>query len=115
MNSEQLDFTMEFTNKVSNMAEELQLKLYDEAYDRLSRLRGDHNDLTGAAVRLEELVPGRDPRLFEARVVVYIRPENIAATEKDDVPLAALKSALTAVERQVREKRKRLREHYKQP
>lgn len=115
MNGEQLDFTMEFTNKVSHMTDELEVKLYDEAYDRLVRLRGDNNDLTGAAVKLEELIPERNPRLFEARVVVYIRPENIAATAKEEVPLMALKSALTAVERQVRDKRERLRERYKQP
>jgi ribosome-associated translation inhibitor RaiA len=47
--------------------------------------------------------------------VTYVRPSNIAATEKADNPMTALKGALNAVERQVREKRKRLKEHWERP
>ena len=50
-----------------------------------------------------------------ARVVVYIRPENIAGVAQDETAEKALRGALQAVERQVRERRDKLREPYKQP
>jgi hypothetical protein len=48
-------------------------------------------------------------------VVVYIRPENIAAVEKAESVEAALKGALAAIERQVREHRERLGATWQQP
>ncbi|HEX6385915.1 MAG TPA: hypothetical protein VF177_14690, partial [Anaerolineae bacterium] len=74
-----------------------------------------HNDLTGAAINMRQPAKGETSFLHEATVVVYCRPQNIAATEKKDNPTAALKGALSAVERQVREKRTRLKKHWQRP
>jgi ribosome-associated translation inhibitor RaiA len=71
--------------------------------------------MIGASVALEELTQEETPHVFEARVVAYIKPDNIAAIEKSDSALGALKGALSAVERQVREFRNKLGEPWKRP
>lgn len=81
-----------------------------EAESRLLALAEDHKDLVGASVTVEELTGGTTPHRYEATVVVFKRPDNVAATEKAETSEGALKGALSAVERQVRESRERLRE-----
>ncbi|MBN1312084.1 MAG: HPF/RaiA family ribosome-associated protein [Anaerolineae bacterium] len=109
----ELDFTIEFNSDVTGEATEMEL--FTEADERLRDLAGDHNDLTGAAITLRAPAHGKTPPVYEATVVVYARPENIAATEKTPDLNAAMKGALDAVERQVREKRDKFREHWKRP
>jgi len=55
------------------------------------------------------------PHTFQARVVAYMRPSNLAATEKADTPEGALKGALGALERQVRERRDELGKRWQRP
>jgi hypothetical protein len=69
----------------------------------------------GASVALDQPASGESPYLYQARVVVYARPEHIAATEKGADLHSTLKGALNAVERQVRERRAKLSEGWKQP
>ncbi len=109
------NFDFEFTNMAGDLGD-LEDKLRQEAEDRLRKLAKGHTDLTGAAVALElEDKAANTPYLIRARVVVYTRPEYIAGVEKADTPTAALSGALSAVERQVRAKREKLREDWKQP
>ncbi len=82
--------------------------------DRLGKLAGKHNDITGADVVVSEQTNASTPHWYRARVVVYIRPEYVAATKFGDNPGQALKEALGAVERQVHEQREKLRERWKQ-
>ena len=105
-----LDFTIEFQTGTSDLTEDLRT----EAEDRLRALASDHNDLTGAAVAVTEPSQG-DSYIYEARVVVYKRPKNLAAVEKDDTVEGALKGALAAMERQVREEREKRGEPWKRP
>jgi ribosome-associated translation inhibitor RaiA len=90
-------------------------RLRAEAYDRLLALTEGHTDIVGASVTLEELTAETTPHRYEAQVIVYIRPDNLAAVEKDERAELALKGALSAVERQVREFRNKLREQWKHP
>lgn len=64
---------------------------------------------------MEELTGSETPHSYQARVVVYMRPNDIAAVEKAPNPTTALQQALTTVERQVREYRQKLSERWKQP
>ncbi|MFZ6031363.1 MAG: HPF/RaiA family ribosome-associated protein [Chloroflexota bacterium] len=80
-----------------------------EAERRLRALREGHTDLVGAAVAIVELSNANTPHAYEVRVVVYTRPTYIAATEKGETSRQALKGALDALERQVRQKREKLR------
>lgn len=106
-----LDFTFEFHNEVESVGTEQEFELYREAQLRLRQLAESHHDLIGAAVTIEGLAQGPEtPYLYRCRVVLYARPENIAAESKEAKPTTALKQALAAIERQVREKRERLRE-----
>jgi hypothetical protein len=93
----------------------LEDELIVEADERLRSLAEGNDDMVGASVALEELTGGETPHFYQARVVAYIRPDNIVGVEKADSPDAALKSALTAVERQVRQRRDKLGKRWQQP
>ncbi len=90
--------------------------LRNEAETRLQRLAAGHSDMTGASVAVEQPAANKGTAfVYEVRVVAYTRPTNIVATETADLVQTALKKALSAVERQVREEREKLRERWKQP
>lgn len=87
----------------------------DMVENRLLSLAEGHTDLIGAAVAVRQPAREADPFIYEARIVVYTRPENMAAVKKDDTKEGALKAALNAIERQVREKREKLGQPWKRP
>jgi ribosome-associated translation inhibitor RaiA len=89
--------------------------LRSEAEGRLRELATGHTDLIGASVALEELSGSATPHRYEARVIAYMRPEDVVAVEKGKAAEVALKGALDAVERQIRQRRDKLREPWKQP
>lgn len=110
---EELDFTIEFNSQ--GLSDQLEAEMFAEADSRLRELAGDHNDLTGAAINVRRPAKTETSFIYEVTVVVYARPKHIAATEKEDDPVIALKNSLNAVERQVQKKREKLRERWKQP
>ena len=100
------DFDFEFYTKVKDPEDTMRM----EAVERLMTLAEGHRDMIGASVRVEPIAVGEEPaHLYEARVVAYTKPNHIAAREKDEIPMIALKNALSAAERQVREKREKMR------
>ena len=101
-----LEFDFEFYSEIPDPDDAFR----GEAEKRLLALTEGHDDLIGASVTMEELTGEATPHRYEATVVVFKRPDNVAATEKAETPEGALKGALSAVERQVRELRDRLRE-----
>lgn len=108
------EFDFEFYMEESpnpQLEEDLRL----EALTRLRELAEGHQDIIGASVAVEKPAKKETSFVFQARVVAYVRPENIAAVEKEDSPMAALQSVLDAVERQVRQKRGKLDEPWKRP
>ncbi|MFN2167704.1 MAG: HPF/RaiA family ribosome-associated protein [Anaerolineae bacterium] len=106
-----LDFHVDFYSEVENMPVDLEV----EANERLAALAKGHKDMIGASVGLDEVTGEETPHAYEARVVAYIKPDNIAATEQSEALEAALENALDALERQVREHRERLRDVHRQP
>ncbi len=110
---DELDFTLELNSEGLSQTEEG--RLFAEADSKLRSIAKGHTDLTGAAVSLKQPAHKQGPPVFEATVVAYVRPSNIAATEKADSPAMALKGALDGVERQIRKKRERLKKHWERP
>jgi ribosome-associated translation inhibitor RaiA len=108
-----LEFGFGFHNEAP-LPDRVEAELRAEAERRLRSLTEGHTDMTGASVAVEELTGAVTPHTYEARIVVYTRPENVVAVEKQEMVEGALKGALDAVERQVRERRDRLRETWKQ-
>lgn len=108
----ELDFTIEFNSPLDNTVE---MPLFTEADERLRALADDRDDMRGAAVNIRMPGKGEKGFLYEATVAVYMRPEQVAATEKHQEPRGALNGALSAVERQVREKRAKLKKRWEQP
>ena len=102
---------MEFYTEIENLGERTEEQLRAEAEERLRKLLAGHTDITGAAVALEQPAVRESAYVIRARVVAYTRPENIAGVATAENPILALKEALSAVERQVREKRERLRNY----
>lgn len=91
------------------------LDYYVMIEDRLQDLAKGHQDIVGAAATIEQPSGGNEtPYIFTASIVVYARPNYVNATEKHEDPTQALKGALDAVERQIRQTRKRLREEQRQ-
>lgn len=106
------DFDFEFYAGVSHV----DLELQDETERRLRELAADRNDIIGASVAVEEQARGEDlPHFYRARIVAFARPDNIVAVEKNETIERALREALGAVERQVRERREKLGEPWKRP
>jgi ribosome-associated translation inhibitor RaiA len=105
------DFDFESYSKVPDPGDVLRT----EALNRLLELAEGHDDIIGASVSVEELSGQTTPHQYEVRVVAFVRPDNITAVEKADTARGALKGALSAVERQVRESREKLRETWKRP
>jgi ribosome-associated translation inhibitor RaiA len=109
----ELDFTIEFNSDLDDTSFEEELFL--EADSRLQTLAKGHSDITGAAVTVRRPAVAETPPLHEATVVAYVRPNNMVGKEKQESAVGALKAALDAVERQIREKRDKLKESWKQP
>lgn len=103
-----LDFHFETDNRLSEDMDDL----LAEAEVRLQNLAAEHSDMIGAAVALRELTGERTLHSFEARVVAYIRPENVVAMNESETPGLALERAVDAVIRQVRARREVLRKPY---
>jgi hypothetical protein len=110
-----LDFTFEFHTGIPDLRDAFESELRAEAERQLLALAEGHTDLVGASVVLEQPAQAESAYLYQARVVVYGRPDQIAAVEKDETLEGALRGALDAVERQVRERREKLAERWKQP
>lgn len=109
---DELDFTIEFN---SNLHQQAEAGLFATADDHLRALAKGHDDLTGAAINIREPAKGEKGYLFEATVVVYARPQHVSATEKNEDVQIALKGALDAVERQIRDRRAKLRRRWERP
>lgn len=109
---DELDFTLELKTDLADQS--FEDALFDEAESRLLELRGDHDDITGAAVTIREEAAGETP-FYEATVIARVRPETIVGREKDHSPADGLNGALEAVERQVRDKRAKLGRPWEQP
>ncbi len=90
-------------------------QLREEVEERLHSLAKGHTDLIGASVTLDRPAHGETGFLYKASIVVYMRPENVYASEKQETGEGALKGALDAVERQVREIRNKLGKPWKRP
>ncbi|MFP4321199.1 MAG: HPF/RaiA family ribosome-associated protein [Anaerolineales bacterium] len=104
------DFPVEF--RAEGMQTDAQkADLYDYAEKELRNLAKGHTDITAANIDIKLPAEGRETNyIYEATVKLDVRPDNIVATEKEPNAYQALKGALKAAGRQVRDKRGRLRE-----
>jgi hypothetical protein len=105
--NQEFPFDFEFYNE-TNLPD---AEYYDTAYAQITDAAEGHNDITGASVSFKELSSEETPHAYQARVVLYVRPTNIAATEKMPSAMDALQNALDAAIKQVRKKREELSSH----
>lgn len=104
-----VDIPIEFNSEGPQLSVEMQ----DEIEDRILKLAEGHTDITGAAVSVSQPAETEVPFIVQARVIVYRRPKDVVSTKKDETVHGALKGAMDAVERQVREHRRKLSETWK--
>ncbi len=100
------DFYIDFNIETPDISPEFKR----EAEQQLRELAAAHSDLIGAAVSLERIVKTETPYLYQVRIVVYKRPQNIAVIKKDADPMLTLHDALNTLEENVRVSRKKLAE-----
>jgi len=100
-----------FDFELLNETDQPDAEFYEMAYEEITAVAEGHNDIVGASVSLEELSAEETPHAYQARVVLYVRPTNIAAAEKMPSAIDALQQALDSSIRQVREKREKLKNY----
>ncbi|MCB0061540.1 MAG: HPF/RaiA family ribosome-associated protein [Caldilineaceae bacterium] len=108
------EFTFEFQNEVQSLGSDLEDRMRTVAQERLQKLQRGHQDVVGAAVSLEQPAHAASDFIYESRVVVYAKPDNVAAHAKMGDPMGALKDAIDGVERQIRDRREKLRDRSRQ-
>jgi ribosome-associated translation inhibitor RaiA len=99
-----LDFYVDFNIEDQDIGNDFNL----EAEQRLRDLAAGHSDLIGASVSLEKIVEVESPYLYQVRIALYKRPDDIAVVEKESEPMIALNNALKALEEKVRTSREKL-------
>lgn len=99
------DFVVEYHSETHELNNELKEKLEH----RLDKLARRHRDITGASLAVHNISGDNRHHEFKVRLVVYHKPDNIAAIRKGDTVQNALLDAIDAIERQVREHRDRQR------
>jgi hypothetical protein len=105
--NKEFPFDFEFFNKTKLPDADF----YNTAYNQIMDAAEGHSDITGAAISLEELSSDETPHAYQARVVLYVRPNNLVATEVTPSALDSLQNALDAAIKQVRKKREQLSNH----
>lgn len=80
---------------------------------RIHKLARGHRDIAGASVAIERVSGANKHAEYKARLVVYCKPVNIAASRTQDSVRLAVSEALEAIERQVREQRERMRDRHR--
>ncbi len=81
--------------------------------NRINKLSRGHQDISGVSVALE-CVSGANKRAeYKARLVVYCKPTNIAASRTNESIYCAVTDTLEAVERQIRDQRERMRNRHR--
>ena len=102
-------FEIEYASDTPELTDALKAKVEK----RLKKLSNGHKDLTGASLAVDT-PSGANQRIeYRVRLVVYRRPDNVAAVRTDDSLSRALGNVLDAVERQVREQRERQRARHR--
>jgi ribosome-associated translation inhibitor RaiA len=102
------EFPIEYQTDVPLLTRELQ----DHIEERLLDLAAGNTDLKGASISVKAAAERNTP-LFQARILVHMQPDDVVAVEKDETLDGALRGAVKVIERQVRDKRKKLRETWK--
>jgi ribosome-associated translation inhibitor RaiA len=102
---------VEFNSEADGLSDELR----EKTLERLQELSADHTDIVGAAVTVKDIAKGSEPFRFEYKVVAFMRPDPVVASEKADNVRTAMTGALAALKRQVREKRTKRKEPWKRP
>lgn len=94
------DFEFEYHSEVTNLPDDLRPQIEE----RLRELSEGHKDVVGAAVSVTKMEGKQDvDHQHRARVVIYMKPENRVAVEKHESAEQALRKAVDAVVRQVRD------------
>jgi ribosomal subunit interface protein len=105
-----MDFPIEFTSDLDS--KEAEYHLYERIEQKFEEFSKGHRDITSASVIIEKPAQGRETTpIYEAKITVFMRPDNIAAVKTHETSEGALRAALDAIERQIRKKRDRLNDN----
>ena len=107
----ELDFHVDFNIELTNFDKNMLI----ESEQRLRALTENRNDFIGASISVEEIAGIEDSYLYQARIVAYLKPENIAVVEKRETAETALSDALSTIEDRIRSEREKRGTVWKQP
>ncbi len=93
------------------------LKISDSLESKLRKKIDDwgrgHKDITGAYVSIRQLSGKKTVHEYEAKILLYHRPENVVGTQRSDSIPDALSGAAQTAERQLRKQRESFRDRRK--
>jgi hypothetical protein len=107
----ELNFHVDFNIEVSNF----DANLKTEAEQRLRALTENRNDFIGASISVEEIAGVEESYLYQATIVAYLKPENIAVVEKRETAETAFNDALSTIEDRIRSDHDMRRKVWQQP
>jgi ribosome-associated translation inhibitor RaiA len=110
--TEHIEFPFELVVDVEHrqpIGQQTRDAMYALAVKELRKLTKGHSDIVGANISIKAPHENVSIPLYEATVTVVFSPKNMAATETAKDPMAALRAALRAVEREVRSTREKRR------
>lgn len=102
---------IEFYSEIPSVGDDVR----EEVRERLGDLTVGHSDIVEASLAVEDIAGEENPFLYKVRLVLYMRPENIAVVEKGEKIRKTIKDTLSVAERLVREERTRRKEISHQP
>jgi ribosome-associated translation inhibitor RaiA len=109
---EEISFPVEFHSEVDNVNQKQLTALYDHAVERLHHLAQGRNDISSAIVNFKQPAHGKGTAyVYEVTIIVNTDMENSIATQTGANLSGVVDGVLDAIERQVRERRKRARNY----
>jgi ribosome-associated translation inhibitor RaiA len=105
-----VEFPIEYQTEAHGLGDGLRA----EAEQRLLDLTTNQTDMTGASIAVDVAADKATP-IYRARIVIKMRGPDVVASKEDESAENALRGALEAVERQVREQRRKFNQAWKRP
>lgn len=84
-------------------------------YDKLDQMENGYHDITKAHLSVKQLSGKPTVNKYEAKLLLYHKPENIVGSYKSELIPEAIQSAFAAAERQLRKSRTASKERRRRP
>ena len=103
------NFSIEYAVEDATLTERMKAKVQR----RMRKLVNGYKDIFGVAVALRNVTGTKRNPDYKCRMIIYAKPVNIVAVQNASMESVAMLGALDSVERQIRDRRERMRERHR--